>query len=430
MRADGTFTEKWGNNDPRKVIKILSVVLAVLLLVMVGGYAISLFVDYIQIREIGKQFTGNFWTNFNVKIISQALSLLIIFLMFFATNAFLKKEILRENPSWTYLKKQWIWVLLSLVISFIGSSFIRDGIYSRFLMFANATDFKLTDPIFYQDIGYYMFSRPFLKALVDSLSSVFGFITIYSLAIYFFLAGRSQVNNVGMLLKNHRVMWHNIINVSLWSLMVIFSYKFRMEGILFNQFDNLSGAGFIDVKVWATFYKIVPVVFVLAIIGVIVFALRKKYKWSVISFLVIPALFVVGMLTDAAVNMVVVAPNELGVQSEYIQNNINMTRQAYGIDKVSERSFDLSDSLNKENIAASSGIIDNIRITDFKSTLTALNKLQTIKPYYSFKDTDMVPYTINGKNTILSIAARELDKDKLAQTTDTYVNNIFKYTHV
>lgn len=415
--------------DPWKIVKVACILLAALFVVMVGGYAISLFVEYIQIKEIGEQFTGNFWTNLNVKLISQAFSFLIIFLMFFITNQFLKKEVLRQNPNWTFLKKQWIWILLSLVVAFIGSSMIRDGIYSRFLLFSNATKFNVSDPLFSQDVGYYMFSRPFLKALVDSLSSIFLFIVIYTIGFYVILASKCQVNSIKDLFKIRRVILHNCVNIVLWALMVIVSYKFRKEGILFHDFSGLAGAGYTDVKVWALFYKLMPFIFLAVLVCIVVFVGKKKYKSAVISFLVIPAVFVVGMIASGVLNAVVVAPNELGVESPYIQNNIQMTRKAYGLDQITNKKIEANNSLTANDVNENSGTIDNIRITDYEANITALNKLQTIKPYYAFQDTDMVPYTVNGKRTILSLAARELDKDKLSQTTNTYVNNVFKYTH-
>jgi uncharacterized membrane protein (UPF0182 family) len=418
-----------GVKNPKKAVKIASIVLVALLLLMVGGYAVSLFVEYIQIKEIGGQFTSNFWINFNVKILSQGASLFIIFLMFYITNLFLKKVILTRHPDWYVLKRQWIWILFSAVIAFIGSSMVRDGIYSQYLLFANASEFHIEDPLFDQDIGYYMFSRPFMMALVKSLTGIAGFITVYTLAVYFFFEADAKPANIRPALRNRKVFLHNFINIAIWGVLVAFSYKFKKEGLLFNSFSDLAGAGYTDVKVWALFYNVMPYLFLAVLMFTIVFLLKRKYKFAVISVAVLPAAFLIAAGADAVLNALVVAPNELGVQSEYMAYNIDMTRKAYGLDQIESRDFELDDSLTAADIEEHASTIDNVRITDFEATKTALNKLQTIKPYYSFVDSDMVPYRINGKNTMLSVAARELDKDKLAQTTDTYVNNVFKYTH-
>ncbi len=415
--------------NPKKAVKIISLVLAVLLILMVGGYAVSLFVEYIQIKEIGEQFTSNFWTNFNVKILSQAISLLVIFLMFYITNLLLKKVILTRHPDWYVLKRHWIWILFSAVIAFAGSSMIRDGIYSQYLLFANASEFQINDPLFNQDIGYYMFSRPFLMSLVKALTGIMGFITVYTLAVYFFFEADAKPSNIRPALRNRKVFLHNFINIAIWGLLVAFAYKFRKEGLLFNSFSDLAGAGYTDVKVWALYYSVLPFVFLAVLVFTIVFLLKRKYKFAVISVAVLPAVFLIALGAEGVLNALVVAPNELGVQSEYMAYNIDMTRRAYGLDQIEERSFDLDDTLTAEDIKEHQSTIDNVRITDFDATKTALNKLQTIKPYYSFVDSDMAPYRINGQNTMVSIAARELDKDKLAQTTDTYVNNVFQYTH-
>ncbi len=415
--------------NPFKTVKWVGIILAALLVIMVGSYAVSLLVDYLQIREIGAQFTGTFFTDLRVKLIAQGVSFCVIFLLFYLSNLVIKKEVLDQNPEWSFLKKQWVWVLLSLVVAFIGSSLVRDGIYSRFLLFANATKFGTADPIFSQDIGYYMFSRPFLKALVDSLSSIFLFVLIYTIGLYVLLAAKGRVNSFKELFFHRRVLIHNGINLALWAVLFAISFKFRREGILFTGFGDLAGAGYTDVKVWALFYRIMPFLFLAVLVLAIWFAAKKKYKKAGISVLVLPAALLVAGVAAAILNSVVVAPNELGVESPYMKHNIAMTRKAYGLDKIKSHQIEAENTLTAQDVDQNSGIIDNVRITDYEANITALNKLQTIKPYYTFQDTDMVPYTVNGKHTILSIAARELDKDKLSQTTNLYVNNVFKYTH-
>jgi uncharacterized membrane protein (UPF0182 family) len=54
---------------------------------------------------------------------------------------------------------------LSLVFSLV---FVLD-IWYDFLIFINKTPFGLTDPIFGRDIGYYIFSQPFLNKLYNFL---------------------------------------------------------------------------------------------------------------------------------------------------------------------------------------------------------------------------------------------------------------------
>lgn len=74
--------------------------------------------------------------------------------------------------------------------------------------------------------------------------------------------------------------------------------------------------------------------------------------------------------------------------------------------------------------------LENVRIIDYDSNVTAMNKLQGLKPYYTFKSADIVSYDVDGEPTAVAIGARELDPEKLAkETSDSYVNKTYKYTH-
>ena len=73
--------------------------------------------------------------------------------------------------------------------------------------------------------------------------------------------------------------------------------------------------------------------------------------------------------------------------------------------------------------------INNIRINDFDQTVNILNQVQSLKTYYSFSDSDIVTYTLDGEPTAVSIAAREINTDRLADSAKTYVNMKMRYTH-
>ena len=63
---------------------------------------------------------------------------------------------------------------------------------------------------------------------------------------------------------------------------------------------------------------------------------------------------IVGGLVPAAVQRFRVIPDELNKELPYVENHIDYTRLAYGLDAIEEKSFEASPNLTKENIANNS----------------------------------------------------------------------------
>ena len=66
-------------NPKMKRITVLWVILLVLLAAaLVAG---SMYIQYIQVREVGVQYTEVYWTNLRVSIVSQICSFLVVFIL-------------------------------------------------------------------------------------------------------------------------------------------------------------------------------------------------------------------------------------------------------------------------------------------------------------------------------------------------------------
>ena len=109
--------------------------------------------------------------------------------------------------------------------------------------------------------------------------------------------------------------------------------------------------------------------------------------------------------------------------------NMEFTKLAYNLNDVMNVEFPADESLTKDALLKNKDTINNVRIVDFNSTLTATNELQSIRNYYTFKDLDMTKYDINGSPTLVTLAARELNTEALDEKAKTYANKVFRYTH-
>ena len=155
---------------------------------------------------------------------------------------------------------------------------------------------------------------------------------------------------------------------------------------------------------------------------------RAEAGWSRRSFRprsVILAVQVVGWY----VSSFIVKPNELVREKPYIAHNIELTRQAYGLDRFAQREFPAETTVEAADPANNQATLQNIRLWDWRALQDTLRQIQEIRTYYDFPDIDIDRYEIDGTTREVMLAARELNVDKLPESSRNWINEKLIYTH-
>ena len=417
------------NDGVKKVLPRLLIGVFFVLLIVVSIVGYHFYMEYIQIKEIGDNFVSVFSKNLITKVAVQGISWFVVFLMIFGTFMRIRSTMLKIDVSFDFLKKKFPLCVLSLVFAFFASNFIKDAVYTRFLMFSNAGKWGMTDPIFGQDLSYYVFIRPFVMSLFDSLIGVVIFITILTAVIYFLLYSRLGLTNLKELLQNKKIIGHVVFNVLLIILIRLLCYKFRAEDVLYADFTGLFGAGFTDINIWLKYYRFAPYLLAFVVACVLLFLWRGKYKFAGYSALIFPVVLVAVGVSALVTQYFHVQPAEVQVEAPYIENHIAATRYAYNLDRISDKEFPVDNTLTQSDLEAEQETLENIRIIDYNSTKTILGQLQGLRNYYEFMDLDIAAYEINGEKKPIILSARELKKDKNSPTTQNYSNDKMRFTH-
>jgi uncharacterized membrane protein (UPF0182 family) len=124
-----------------------------------------------------------------------------------------------------------------------------------------------------------------------------------------------------------------------------------------------------------------------------------------------------------------VKPNQLDRERPYIADNIAMTRQAYGLDRFSQREFPAETTPGAADPANNQPTLQNIRLWDWQALQDTLRQEQEIRTYYDFPDIDIDRYEIGGSLREVMLAARELNVDKLPESSRNWINDKLIYTH-
>lgn len=404
-----------------------------LLVVLIGAFfvfAFRMYVKYVSLSEIGAQYVGVFFTNLTVKLTAHIASFLLIFALFFVSTAAvdrISRPIDGIMSKW--LKNIWVKIALSVILSVFASAYVSETIYETYLLFSNSKEFGILDPFFGKDVGYYIFTRPFLASLVNSVLSVQLVVTIYCLALYAINFSVNETMDLRCLAKDKATVIHNIVNVVIYFTLKASTYKFKSQEILYSEFAGVSGAGYTDIYVWFNFYKIAPYLLLAIVALSIVFLSMQKYKPMIMTVAIYPVTLVAVSLVSLYVQKFVVDPNEFTKEKPYLSYNLEFTKQAFNIKDVITAEFSADNNLTAQDIADNKEVLNNVRITDFNSTLTAYNALQGIRDFYTFFDVDITKYDINGTPTLVMTAPREISGAKLKESNQNYTNRIFRYTH-
>ena len=139
---------------------------------------------------------------------------------------------------------------------------------------------------------------------------------------------------------------------------------------------------------------------------------------------IIPAYLVVLFLVMVSIHGVYVSHDELDKEKEYISHSINYTKDAYNID-INEIELESSGTITKEDISENKDVIDNINILNNDVVLSNLEEYQTSLGYYTFKNTKIGLYDINGKRKLVYVSPREI----ISNDTRTYNSKTYEYTH-
>lgn len=408
----------------KKIIITAAIAAAVLALLFLIAEVTAL---YEEKAEIG--YTSIFLKNIETGTIVGAVCLLIIFIVF-SVNLFVtrinEKRIFGDFVFFRTKKKMFLWALAA---AFVFAIFTAKKTAPLYLSYYSSLPFGETDPIFGRDIGYYMFQRPFMSAVFDSVKIVFSFQLIYTAALYAAAYLRTDFLSFKNIFTQKRIIIHIVVLAFLLFTAYAFSMNITAEGILFGEFGNISGAGFTDVTVWRNYYIFFPILLLLSVAAACLFIKRGKVKNAVISAALIPASYVLVILCAFIVQLAFVKPYEVSMERQYITYNIDATRRGFSLQNVSECEYLAENGLTSHDIKDEYKTIDNIRITDLNQTLTATNSIQGLRSFYTFKDNDIVTLDYNGTKTAFAVSVRELDTDKLPESAQSYINKKLRYTH-
>ncbi|MGA3069952.1 MAG: UPF0182 family protein [Terracidiphilus sp.] len=288
---------------------------------------------------------------------------------------------------------------------------------------------SVADPIFGLPLNFYLFTLPAWHLLVGWLLtlSVMGCI----LAVVFILiTGGSRVLG-GRFGSAIQLPWRGLsiaVGILLF-LLALHVYVGRFD-LLFEHHTIFDGVTYTDAHVTLTGLLIVCAALLLgAAIALAGAAFKPRGRWLVAAFVPAAICYVAVGVVGWYVTSFLVKPNELVREQPYISNNIAMTRQAYGLDRFAQREFPAETTVGAADPANNQPTLQNIRLWDVQALKDTLRQIQEIRTYYDFPSIDIDRYQIDGALREVMLGTRELNVDKLPESSRNWINEKLIYTH-
>ena len=294
------------------------------------------------------------------------------------------------------------------------------------LRFTNGQAFGSTDPVFFRDVGFYVFTLPFLSFVRGWLLTAVVFSLLGAVAIYVvsYTSQRKAFDN------SRPVLVHVGALIIAIAGLAAMSYWLGIWELVFSPRGAVFGAGYTDMMAQVPAQWILFVSTILLGILVLVALIRRRVRWAAYGIgLWVVLGIVVGQAGPGLIQRLQVEPNELELETPYIDYNIAATREAFGLTRIEERDFAAQPMPTADDIANAQLTVKNIRLWDHRPLLDTYNQIQTIRTYYDFLDVDIDRYTVDGEYRQVMLAARELSKEKLQTTAQTWLNQTLQYTH-
>jgi hypothetical protein len=422
----------------RKLIVFLIVIAAIL---FGTKTALSYWVDLLWFRSLG--YGDVFWTTWRIEWGVFALFAVATFVVLYGAFLALKRASQASLPSARQILLggqpvnlsiepvlRIVGIVGSLVAALLsGTAMMQEWPTLALFCYAPHASGSISDPIFGRPLNFFLFTLPAWQLLLGWLLTLAVIVCVVAVVLIALAGGFSALGKYTV--SQASAPWRGLsITVAFLLLVVAMNvYVSRFQSML-DHHTIFEGVNYTDAHVTLGGLLIVCAALLFGAGIALVNALRgSRAKLLVAS--VVPAVFCYLALSLVGwyVSNFIVKPNELVRETPYIANNIKFTQQAYGLDQFTQREFPAETTVDAADPANNQPTLQNIRLWDWHALQDTLRQEQEIRTYYDFPDVDIDRYNLDGAVREVMLAARELNVEKLPESSRNWINEKLVYTH-
>lgn len=292
----------------------------------------------------------------------------------------------------------------------------------------NKTPFGITDPQFNLDVSFFVYDVPFYAFAIGLLESAVLVGALITVATGFLYGGVQFTGRQIVVARAHRIQIaaFGVIYV------VLAAAQFWVR-----QFETViepsqgfvaAGAGYTETSIDIPGYQILAGIAAVLVLFFLFAAFTGRWRLPIVG----TAMLIVSVLVLGGVSWVVqrfqVDPSARTLEAEFIQRNIDGTRDAFGLSGINQVEYNATTTAEAGALREDAQTTTHIRIIDPALVTDAFAQLEQFRQYYKFPEhLDVDRYTIDGESQDTVIAVRELDTTGLGASS--WYNDHIVYTH-
>lgn len=447
-------TIDWPPNAPRRRGRAALAALLVVLL-LGGGTALSFYVDALWYDSLG--FYPVFVTGLRLQAWVFLSFTIVTFAALYAAFTVLKPARIGEFGSGTILVNgQPVKVPIEPVVRLLGlgaaavvavlTGLAMSAQWNTFALYWNGGPAQLgsasqaasvVDPVFGRTLAFYLFTLPAWD-LLSGWALTLAVIACLAAAAFAIVAGGARVLEGRRRLAAQEGLLRGICTTVGFLLLAVAARIYLSRyALVYEDHSIFTGIGYTDAHVTVNGMLVVALLTVVGAVVAFAGAVARP-RITTLAAAVAPAIvcyFVVN-LAGWYVSSFIVGPNQLVRERPYIAQNIEFTRRAYALDRIEQKPFAAEAGVAAVDVSQNRDTLENIRLWDWRALQDTLRQIQEIRTYYDFPDIDIDRYVLDanadgsgGTTRQVMLAVRELNTDRLPESSRTWINQRLIYTH-
>ena len=282
--------------------------------------------------------------------------------------------------------------------------------WNEWVLFTNPVSFDEVDPVFGQDLSFYVFRLPFLSFVVSWFFAAFIIIGIIT-AIWHYINGGIRLQTIEGR-TTPQVKAHISVILAVLAALKAADYYLQRFELLGSTQGFGRGAFFTDLEASLPAIQLLLLISLFSIGLLVANIWRRGWALPVVAVGLWGLIAVLaGGIYPAVIQQFQVAPDELARERVFIERNIAATRDGLGLDNVIDADFQFSDDpLTSEEVLSNAGAFSTVRLLDPRIVDDSFTRnQQDLEVYDNFSEkVDVDRYVIDGELTPVVIGAREL----------------------
>ena len=395
---------------------MLALGIALLVLLLLGRIAASAYIEILWFRSLG--YSSVFWTRvlwesgprllvaalvgvvifFNLRVIARSLGGIRI-------KRRVGDLVISEQLPQTYVV--WSIILFSMLVgAWFGASVSRSMALQVLFLF-NAPVWGVTDPFLGKDLTFFVILLPVLGYVV-TLGLVVAFL-VFTLAAAGYAATGAIQWGQGRFVIEDRPRVHLAVIIAAFFVMLAARFWLARYLLLVNGGSSVQNIfGFTDAEARMPMYGVLA----LLALSVSAGSLWSGFKGRPLALMVTLGTLIVGGLGAGQAypsirQSVWVEPNELELESPFIEQNMRFTRMGFDLTDLERREFDYGQSSTVDWQAAASQF-EGLPVWSSQALLTTFRELEARFPYYDFSGVTIDRYEGPDGMVPVALSVREV----------------------